>query len=200
MLLFIIWIMLALAGATLGYVIGGRYFLALSEENFVHWKRLPNPPYLAESILAADPNQIYVKTAGGIYLNGNVEACLKDKSTTCWKRIAQIDNEELNYFKCTPRENFSYFRVTSPPVNYEESQVVSECGGEWYNETHYIRMKGGEMWVWQWGNFSMGMIGPFFLIIAGGTVLGLLAGLALAYLVTKILARRMIGRSSLSAK
>ena len=181
-------------------MVGGKYFLALSEGEFVRWKQLPNPPQPAESILAADPNQIYVKTAGGIYLNGNVETCLKDKRAPCWKRIAQIDNEELNYFKCTPRENFSYFRVSSPSVNYEESLVVSQCGGEWYNETHYIRMKGGQIWVWQWGDFSMGMIVPFFLIIAGGTVLGLLAGLALAYLVSKILAQRMTARFSLSAK
>lgn len=65
--------------------------------------------------------------------------------------------------------------------------MANECGGEWYNETYYVLAENGEIWVWQWGNFSMGMIGPFLLILAGSLIVGFLAGLGFANFLARLL-------------
>ena len=183
---------MSLTGAYLGYLIGHGYFVALSGGEFVQWKRLESPPSEPEAFLAANPHRIYVKTADGIYFNSDVENCLDHKKTDCWEKVESVDKVQLGYFKCSSGDVASHFQVSIPPIKYNEYLMVNECGGEWYNETHYVRGERGEIWVWQWGSFSMGMIGPFLFIVFGSVILGFVAGLGIAIIMAKFMGRRDI--------
>ncbi len=177
----------SLLGACLGYQLGSRYFSALSEGRFVRWKPLLNPPSKITTILTAAPNHIYVETTQGIFFISNVQACLEPDHRRCWQKLASDQPVQPAFFKCSPTDASSRFRVSTPPVKYVQYLMTNECGGEWYNETHYIRTESDEIWVWVWGNFSMGMIGPFLFILSIGVISGFFLGLAIAISAIKLL-------------
>ncbi len=179
----------SLGGAYLGYQLGSRYFSALAEGRFVRWKPLPAPPAKVTAILTAAPNHIYVGTTQGIFFISNVQACLDSDHDSCWQKLASDQPIQPALFKCSPADASSRFQVSPPPVKYAQYLMTNECGGEWHNETHYIRTESGEIWIWLWGNFSMGMIGPFLFILLIGVVSGFFLGLAIAIGAMKLLKR-----------
>ncbi len=187
--LFVFYSISSIFGAYLGYQLGYSYFSAIREGRFVRWKPLPNPPSKVTTILTAAPNHIYVETAQGTYFIPNVQACLEPDHRGCWQELASDQPIQPVFFKCAPTDASSRFRVSPPPVKYAQYLMTNECGGEWYNETHYIRTESGEIWVWVWGNFSMGMIGPFLFILSVSMVSGLFLGLAIAIGAIKLLKR-----------
>ena len=166
----------------LGLGIGQVYYAALRQGAFVRWKQLASPPYAVEALLAAGPDRLYVQTAQGIYFMTGVKGCLKPGKPDCWQPAAQVERNRLTDFPCSPDEAGSRFRVAAPPVPAVEELTGSECGREWYDETHYVRSGTGELWVWQWGEYGMGLIGTFFLLACGGPFVGLLVGGTLSLL------------------
>jgi hypothetical protein len=163
----------------LGYHAGRLYFKAKAQGVFVRWQRPLGPLQPVDAILAADTNNIYVRTAGGIYVNHHVSDCLSHKITACWEQASSVPDsmsENISRNKYAPTR----FKVSVPPIKYEQESIAYEWYGEGYNETHYVRGTTGEIWVWQWGNFSMGMIGPFLVISGVSVVMGFVVGLCLA--------------------
>jgi len=171
-------LLLPVLGAYLGFQVGKWCFSTYSKGIFVRWQQIPNPPYKVTNILAASSNSLFIQTANGIYFNGDVIDCLKQKGYPCWRPVNEVDKTWLMFFPCTTLS--SRFQVAAPPVSYVEYIMQNDCGGEYYNETYYLRSQDGELWVWQWGNFSMGMIAPFLFAICTGAMTGFLVGLLVA--------------------
>lgn len=178
-----LYLILPILGAFLGYQAGRWIFTLQAEGRFVRWKHLSDPYGPVEAIVAAGTNQIQVRTAGGLYACYNVEGCLKYEISTCWYPLEALAAEPICDFGCS--YGFSTFKASSPPRSYLDRWIVVEHGRESSNETQYILTAGGEIWVWQWGNFSMGMIGIFFAYSCAGVVLGLIAGLLLAAILSR---------------
>jgi hypothetical protein len=174
------WIFLPILGAILGYCVGRVYFSALAEGRFVRWKHLMSSPEKVDAILAASTDVIFVHTSAGIFANYHVKDCISYALANCWESVSGVDEgfgAECEY------DAPSSFKVSSPPRKYAERWAVQHRGAEWNNETHYIRTASGDIWVWQWGNFSLGMIGPYFMISCVGVILGSVCGLFLAWLI-----------------
>jgi hypothetical protein len=184
-LLVAVYILLPLLGICAGFLGGKQVFTATADGVFVHWKRLAAPPARATALLAADPRSLIVQTEDGIYFAARVPDCLGADKPGCWEKADHADTSRLSGFGCSADVAASHFRVPAPPIQPAESRIVYERGGEWNNETHYVRGQDGAIWVWTWGNFSMGMLGPLFLDLSAGMLLGFVLGLALASLLAK---------------
>ncbi len=184
---------LSILGAWLGFHLGEGFFKLLADGRFVQWKRLPDPPSKVLAISKAAPDHIYVRTVQGVFFIRVLPACLEYDPPRCWEKLLEGQAVQPTYFGCGTDDASSQFQVPAPPVKYVQYVMTKECGGEWYNETHYIRAENGEIWAWRWGHFSMGMIGPLLLILLAGVVLGFILGLAIARGTIKLV-RHVISR------
>ena len=169
------YILLPLIGTYLGFSVWQNAFFAYSSGTFVRWQVLPTLQGTVTQILEANANGLYAQTETGIYLILDVQGCLVKGGDRCWRKVEEVDAQMLDYQPCSSPP--TQFHVASIPVQYGEKIDIYECRGEAYNATHYIRDFQGYIWVWQWGNFSMGMIVPYFCTLFSSVSLGLVVGI-----------------------
>lgn len=169
------YILLPLIGTYLGFSVWQDAFFAYSSGAFVRWQMLPRLQEPVTQMLEANPNSLYVQTEAGIYLMLDVQGCLKHGGDRCWRKVEAVDTQILDHHPCSSQPPM--FHVAPTPVGNFERIDIYECFLESYNETHYLRDFQGNIWVWQWGNFSMGMIVPYFCTLFSGVSLGLVVGI-----------------------
>jgi len=158
----------------LGLLASGGYLWARGQAAFSRWQSLGAPPEHAADILAGDTSVVYVAAGAG-----KVYACAhhgKKPPAYGWSEAAyplEVDPEiktDQRLFDKDPKP---------PPGVVVDSLIVTRWFAEAAEETRYLLMQDGSVWMWR---YDVGSYLALFMWIAGplaGLALGVLAVIAL---------------------
>ncbi len=166
--------------SSIGAITGLFLTLAIINGVFVPWEPLGKPSIEAIELLAADFDEVFVRTTSDMIYSCNLY------QDDCWVPKESLQElPEITY----PCNDAPFHSLRNLPGEKVDSLEVTYCGIEHTSQVNYVLLDDGSVWIWRHGSF----VYTGLIYVCAGSILGLVIGGFISMLSLKNLTKNKKG-------